>query len=88
MSDTLDDSLVLWVERTASPITARAIGMQMVDGDAEEQVAVLLEMADEIGRWKQGQSWPMQCRAIAEAMPPERRIEVLSMIGTLMEHLE
>lgn len=84
----VDTSRVLWVEKPPPiPVTAETVGVQFIDGNCQDQVAILCAMVDELGLWTERESWPMQCRRISDEMPDEYRAKVATMLGILCDHL-
>ncbi len=69
-------------------ITSETVGKWLANSPTDIQAAILGWWADAVAKWGPLQSWPQQCRAIAEIMSDEECGWVRSILDSLIEHLE
>jgi len=68
-------------------VSCKTIGLELACESSEKQAAMFLVMANDIDAWPPRQSWPAQCRMIAEALTNEECHLVALTLETLVEHL-
>lgn len=60
----------------------------IMSGDANQQAALFFQMAAKVLEWEPHQSWPMQCRMIAECLSDEQCWAIRHWLTPFVEHLE
>lgn len=69
-------------------VTAGLAADWIMAGDANQQAALLFQMAMKVREWEPHQSWPIQCRFIAECLSDEQCADIRNWLAPLIEHLE
>lgn len=70
------------------PHTANDIGCQLACDSADKQAAMLLAFACHVKDYGPRESWPMQCRMIAEHLLDESCWTIREVLLDLIDHLE
>ena len=60
----------------------------IMSGDANQQAALFFQMAAKVLEWEPHQSWPVQCRMIAECLSDEQCRAIRNWLSPLVDHLE
>jgi hypothetical protein len=69
-------------------ITAREVGELMANSFADDQAELLLQWHLAVTAYGRTESWPMQCRFIAEVLSDELCGDIRRMLEALVGHLE
>lgn len=90
MSEPIDpiNPVILSLRPAELEINAHKIGLFLANEAVDKQAAMLGWRVDAVVKWGPLQSWPQQCRFIAECMTSEECFAVRHMLESLVEHLE
>jgi hypothetical protein len=86
--DTEENNPLVWQETHTFNVTARTIGVQLACDNADKQAAILAWWADEVAKYGPLESWPKQCRMIAECLSDAECAAVRSLLESITEHLD
>ncbi len=82
------EDTVFVVKPEPIPVTVNDIGEQLACDTADKQAGILLAFACEVDSWTGvNQSWPRQCRAIAENLSSGECDKIAGVLEPLLDHL-
>lgn len=81
------DQCVIFREHSTVEITADKIGEVLAGGCSDEQAEILKAWTHHVEQFESDQSWPQQCRSIAEELTDQQCSCLLSVLESLTDHL-
>lgn len=87
--DGREEVIIFTRQPEAVKITSREVGEALANSASDDQADILLSWFNAINRFniKRCESWPMQCRYIAECLTDRHATSIALMLEELTDHL-